>query len=266
MTDILVRLVEDNKIEALTFVGILFFIIWLYKEFRRSFIDTKVESKERIDKALLAYGEVSYAIITYKKDKTKVNELEESFSKAYMYFPKELLKKIIKWIKHHDVELLNGIYEDLQNEIIYIKSNQFDIVSFGVTNKFSIIDYIEYSIRKLNIDSFALPAMYTFALFIFLIMIIKAIFDINSLDYKNKILMYFIYISIILIIIFIIGVVDLIINDKFIRSFKSLLSITAVISFSLLLLFKGPWYRGIIDVAIIFIYLIFVIRKINVKD
>ena len=71
--------------------AIIVIVIWIYKEIRNSLIEAENHETGRIDKALLAFGELETALLSYKENKG-VN-YRQKIDLAYPYLNKRLIAK-----------------------------------------------------------------------------------------------------------------------------------------------------------------------------
>jgi len=121
------------EILSKVFGGNLFLVIlivicaWIYKEVRSSLIEVGKQNSERIDKALLTYGELETALLQYEN--TSTVDLSQKIANAYPFLNKDLLKKLYLLRTMTDENSISEFLLGLKTEIMRLKSLQRDLVS-----------------------------------------------------------------------------------------------------------------------------------------
>lgn len=208
MFDILSKALGGNL-----FLVILIAIgVWIYKEVRASLIDVGKQNSDRIDKALLTYGELESALLQYETECTF--DLGQKIANAYPFLNKDLLKKLYPLRNMPNQEdLVNEFLLDLKSEIMRLKGLQSDLVSTRPSEYF--IGEIAYFINKTKFSSFVEPII--FLVIAFLVIGILTIFTVKveNMDMFGQIQMFILLATIISNFVLFTILINVLIDKKF---------------------------------------------------
>lgn len=164
MTELITILM--NNIQSKNYSLILLFIlvyvsIWLYNEFRKSYINTKSRNIEIIEKTLEQYGELYIGIMLFQDKKIDLKEMFEYTNKTFTYLSKHATDKILNLgdgIKF-DSPAIEEIKILIKNEISSLKRNQNNIKKFDY--KEDVFEQISWFFYNNGFDSFTYPLIHS---------------------------------------------------------------------------------------------------------
>lgn len=251
----IIELLENSSAEYIVWSAVAIFAIWLFKESRNRYLEVIKMNHERIINALEIYADI-YLILQEDtiNDNAYYVRVSKKLALEYPYYTRMLLDKVMNWQKDKNDTDFNSIKEFLGKEIKYLKSLQNDDISAGVPGNL-FIDSIYYFFRRSNISSFITPALYTFVFLILIFLLVLFGFVINEVDGKRQAL----YCSTVLAFFFLFltstTTIELIFSKKLRFDIRKWSLFIAYLFITIVLLFIGPWYRGIVNIVIIFGYM-----------
>lgn len=259
MDKIIFDALKSNQIELLIYTAVIFFIIWLYKEFRTTTIEYEKTTSERIDKSLELYGDLQLEITSYLKNQSDIKTLKQKMSKTYPYLPKNILEFITTWNKDEKNDYLDQISTGLNNEIFYLKSLQFDKVAFKYNN---FIENMDHIFNKIRLSTFISPFIYTFVSIILIMFLLAFSITFNKANITNKLLLILLIVNFIFFIIIASFVIENIFKNKFKHSLINWIAfICMIFSPAILLIILKYKFIVPIQTCLVFTYMILFIKK-----
>lgn len=250
---------KANQIEILIYTGAVFFLVWLYKEFRITTVEYERATSERIDKSLELYGDLQLEIASYLKNQSDIKTLKQKMSKSFPYLPKNILAMIITWSKDEKSDYLHVILSCLNDELFYLKSLQYDKVSFRHNN---LIENIDYIFNKVKLSTFVSPFVYTFISFISIMFLLQFSISFNNANIINKLFLILEALNFILAITIISFTFENILKKRFKHNLINWITlITMIFSPAILLLISKYKFIIFVQTCLLFIYMIVFAKK-----
>lgn len=179
--DYMIDFLEKGNYELLSIVIISSTFVWLFKEFRTSYINRKKESKIDIEHALEAYSSLYHSIMLFQSNEIDLKQLFNSFNQTISYLPRKIAIELLEINREYpevNISELNNIKILIKNEITSLKVNQYSVTSRNSDD--NIFNQGEWFFFKYNFDALINPFLYsafTFlgmsCLFMFVITITK---------------------------------------------------------------------------------------------
>lgn len=259
--DLINSIGTQNQLTNLIYVILFVFVFWMYKETRSFFIENKRTHDVRLDKALEIYGEVESEIYKYFNNQSDVHIVSYKLGKAYPYLSSEVVNKILVWKKQGlgQNELLEDIQQELIAEIKKLKGTQYDSISNRLNKSLYDMGVFYY---KSKVESFVKPLVFTtinLSILLFFIFFILKMFEVKQ--FSGQILIF----TLIVDLIFYIALLDMTIFDvhlkkRFKHTILNWLLYVLFITVPIPLFVWGPWYRGIVILALIIVYLLYLAK------
>lgn len=212
---IVIKALNEENFELLAILLSITFFIWSYIEFRKNYINVKLENKLDINKALEYYSKLYLEIQSYLNGSINFAELINYFSVAIVYLPRSIVKEILELDKNKlesRTTDLEHIKELVSSEILSIKYKQNIITTLDY--KDNILEQTSWSFSSNNFDSFINPLFYSFFAFIGSFFLVTIGFVISDLPGYAKLSFMMFLINSILSIMILIHLIDLGINKK----------------------------------------------------
>lgn len=160
--DYIIEIFKNRDYELLILVLSVTVFIWLFKEFRKSYIDNKKVSKIDIGCALEKYSNLYSTIILFQSNEIDMKQLFNSFDQAISYLPERITKELLEFSK----DSLNGNnfrFDNLkimiENEIISLKDKQYSFTNRNSDE--SIFNQGSWFFIKYDIDALINPFIYS---------------------------------------------------------------------------------------------------------
>lgn len=255
-----------NSTEAFIYIALILFTLWMYKETRNSYLENTKLNQQRTDKALDCYSELELEVYKYLSNNLDFFNVAEKMAKASSIMPYELLKECSNCKKENDnerrKELIKEFQIKLNNEIVSLKLNQTDPITFKYDNS---VEFIE-NYLKTKIAPFVYPLIQTFYN---LILMLVAIYFIAYLSNESSNTQKTLYISLLFAVVIYAAIMNLIVSmvilkKRFNHSFLNWL-LFSIFVLSPISFFIGPWYRGIAIIILMIIYVIYAAKK-SIKE
>lgn len=261
----LIKSIFPDPQTALFLIVLSLIAMWMYKQFRTNILESQKNLVIKTEKAIDIYSDLDVEIKKTLREHLELSLLETKISKSKAYLPYELMNEFDVWIESDDGEekynALKVLRSKLREEILRLKRTQNDPISYQ-NNNGGITEFIEIYIRT-KLSSFIEPLFHTgITLFISLTAFVLITVVATTEDWTQKVLLVSILVAIILFILILDIIVTMIMMKKRFKHSKTnwILFGLFIVAF-LVLLFYGPWFRGIILIALIFIYAFYASRK-----
>lgn len=209
--DALLKGLQADQLGNLILAGIILMVIWIYREVRNSLIEVEKLNTERLDKALIIYGELKVSLLSFKKNDTI--QIGQKFANSYPFFNRELLKKAICLEKDLSDQGIDDFILVLESEVLRLKSLQSDPISRKPSGYF--FDEIEYFLSKTKFSSFFQPILFLFMAFIIVAVISTFTLKYEKSDVYGKIQLFFLFADTISHFVFIATFIELLIDCRF---------------------------------------------------
>jgi len=257
---------KNGQIGTLLAASFFVFVIWFYREIRNTLIDVEKSNSEKVDKALIVYGELKAQMYIYENEKLNKALLIKELAKGYPFLPVNYINKIIKWEADDEEQSTSHLISELNEEILRIKVLQKDQISYKPDG--FIISQLENFFIKIKMSTFIIPFM-----FIMIAIPILFIFGYNvqSVSAKPGVDQFEMFVRIITILINILlfdFIITLHVNKK-LKSSKLVVSVYFVMAIivPLLIYWLNPMgfgrnYIGFIDGIISIVYFAFLFSQI----
>ncbi len=138
LPDQIFKYLSETPSETLILAFLLFFIGWIYKEYRNTYQKSEKEDLERIDKALELYGEFIIIINQCIRTGNMINDFLLKLSKGFPYFPQDIIEDVKAWDLSNDDNILNSIKAKMEREVEILKNEQNDCISKRSSYEFTV--------------------------------------------------------------------------------------------------------------------------------
>lgn len=263
-----IKTVSPDTGTAFVYILLIFLTLWMYKELRKNYMESRKENLLRIEKTIECYSDLDLEIYRYINDKSDFFAITEKISKASSFISYSLLKKFNQCKEEKDIDkknhLIVELHAEIQKEIISLKLRQSDLVPLKSDD--SMFGVIENYI-KTKITPFVMPFVQAFLnLILLLSIILLTITVMNASTVSLKIL----YISLIFVAIIYVMLINLlldlvILKGRFNNSTLNWFLFSLFVILPPIFFFIGPWYRGIILIVLMFVYASYVSKK-SIKE
>lgn len=115
---------DSKKPSDIVVIVLIIIAAWIYKEVRTSLIEVDKQNSERIDKALIIYGELEAFLLLRRTD--NLTDFNLKLANAYPYLEKGLLEKAYLLREAVNEEGIDNFLQELKVEIMRLKSLQED--------------------------------------------------------------------------------------------------------------------------------------------
>ncbi|WP_010241519.1 hypothetical protein, partial [Clostridium arbusti] len=209
----IIKLINDGNYEVIFYTIIIILFLWIFKEFRKTKLESDTLGCNRINDALKLYGKALFSIIQYQNGIFSYSSVFENLYALFPYATKEIIDLINEFSKHSDPNNVVNLKLYLEKEVKYLKSLQYDDVSFRFDNKF--LNAISYYYNKNNFSSFIIPVVNSFVCITSILILVIYLFSFASANVFNRIIICILIFTLIMHAFLIIATVDLIFNKKF---------------------------------------------------
>lgn len=257
LVDLFKELLDGGNYEVLVGIMVLIVSILLFKEFRKNKLESDSNNSQRVNEAIESYSRVLSTINKFEKDNFDINLLYHDLYALYKYLPKDIIIQIESWVSDNNKNTVDLI-KILKDEIFYLKSLQYDRISFRLKKEFT--GAIEYYYHKHNFSSFIIPIGNTIISIYFILIMVVFILTFSSASISSKIIILVSWISSIMYLFLLMAIYDLIITKKFKYSILNVLAAGALL---LLFMFLAIQIKlaAILCIIYIWIYLIFILKR-----
>ncbi|CAN7766555.1 hypothetical protein LJR153_007284 [Paenibacillus sp. LjRoot153] len=259
----LIKTIFPDPQSALLIIVLTVVGISMYRQLRTTVLESQKNLIIKTEKAIEVYSELEIEMKRIIRERLEISPLEMKISKAKVFIPYELLKEFDEWFDSDDVEekyeSLKALRKKLKEEILRLKRTQYDPITYQ--NNGGITEYIGVYF-KTKLSSLVEPLVHT-GIILFVSLTVFLIFSVlNTTHYwKEKVLI----ISVLVAFVLFIMILDIIVSEIMMKKrFKnstvnwSIFGLFLITTF--LLIFIGPWFRGILLVLLIFVYAFFASR------
>jgi hypothetical protein len=256
----IIKFFQSNDKETIVAAFIIVVVIWIYKEVRNNYIESDRLTAERINKALEVYGELGVELSNLLHRKSNENLLDTKLSKSYPYLPKRLLEKFMEWkLDGEKEENIQNLLEKLNIEIIRLKRKQKDPVSYLMDN--TAIGSIELFLHNTKVGTFIQPLKFLTGIVFIIIMGIIIGYSFILADTVKRVYILLATMNFIFYFMEFLLYVDIVVEKRFISSFKNWILIILFIIIPAILLFLGQWYLAILSTVLFWIHTIIFLPK-----
>ena len=229
--------------------------VWIFKEVREGLIEVDKQNSDRIDKALLIYGELEAQLLRYRNDNT--TDFAQIMASSYPYFEKKLIKKAYILKENPNLENIDSFLNHLKDEIIRLKSLQIDPVSVRPSGYF--IGEIIGFLNKTKFDSFIQPILFVVFAFMLLGLLSAFVIAFENTDIYGIISLISLLITYFFDFLIFANLVDALFNKRFNHSLKNWLAIGCLVIFPAFLSWKTYLYYhwlSVVDLVLCWVYLV----------
>ena len=230
--NIIIQAFKDGDYILISFVLLTSVCLWLYNEFRKNYINGKLQDRLDIEKALDLYSKLYFGIVSYELGSITSSQLFDHIHQSISYLPKNIANEILTLDKETFIinsDKLEIIKSKIKNEINKLKLKQYTITTYDYDD--NIFEQGSWFFTKNNFDSFIYPLRnfaFTIIGLLFMFLIIICFILVPDSDKLN----------------FILIVTNLIISSMYLMQFidlsmKKLLKPNSYLYFISLLVF--PW-------------------------
>ena len=254
---------KQKNYEGLFYITLFILFIWLFKEFRKSKVDSDIANVQRINVALEIYGKALLAIQKYKEHIIELTVLYESLYAIYPYAHRGIINSIQEFMNHPSHDNISNVKKLLDEEINRLKSLQHDDVSFKFSN--SIFDIFSYYYNKNNFSTLVRPLINTFIVVVSIMFFLFLIFSFMASSATMKVTVI-ILIFIIMIYMFLVMItLEIIFNNKFNLTFYNCLAVAVLLLLPFIFYIQSTWFIVILYASYVSIYIIFVLKNLRKK-
>lgn len=205
----------DNILDLTIYIAAIILFIWLFKEFRIKLIEEQKTTKEKESDVLIDFIDLEFELKQFINDKSNFDKLREKLTKIYPNLSYQLSKKVSNFRLEMENDEIKEFLEGLVNEKNNIKYNQLNGICSTNENSFFKMMEQQYKTKFLALVEPLLLALFSILIIITFILIMIGYSSIDSSVAK-----YFItqaIINILFCIILVIGILETLINKKFIN-------------------------------------------------
>lgn len=232
---------------ALFFIVVSLFGYWIYKQIRASIVENEKSIIIKTEKAIEAYLELDFEIRKVLKDRSGLLK-DSKVTIAAPYLSYDILKEVQVWIDTPEQEInyedLKKIQINLRSEFKRLKLTQLDSVTYK--NNGGLTEFIHVYF-KTKLSSFIEPLFHT-AVILFTIMAVILFMSafVETTELTERVLILSLLVGLVVFIV----VLDLIISEvlfqkRFVHSPLNWIFLVVFFMLNLILVFLGPWFRGI---------------------
>ncbi|MDR3586319.1 MAG: hypothetical protein P4L59_13515 [Desulfosporosinus sp.] len=259
MPDILFAKALESKQASDIVAAVLIIIgVWIYKEVRNSLIEVDKQNADRIDKALLIYGELEVLLLLRRND--NVTDLNQKLANAYPYFEKELIKKahILREVMNR--EGIDRFLSDLKVEIMRLKSLQQDPVSTQPSGYF--IGEMSSFLNRTKFNSFIQPILFLVVAFILIGVLSAFSLALQKADLYGKIAILILLIEGFFNLLIIANFFDSLFNKRFKHNLKNWLAVVGLVFLPAFLFWITHYHWLVIlgDLVFVWVYMAIFLR------
>lgn len=262
--EMLRNIIKTSSFEGLFFTAFILLSVWLFREFRKTKIESDSFDMQRVNAALQTYGKAIISIKKYELKKIEISVLLDDLVMLYPYATKDIIDLINQFILETNTDSHSNIYMLLQKEVIRLKSLQYDSVAFKFNNEY--LDSSSFYCKKHNFSVFITPLVNTFIAIMCMLLMILFIFTFKFTDTFSKVIIILLIFGFAFYLFLSMAAVDLITNKRFNNSIINwILFVVLLISPSIFII-HSKWISSITFIMYIAIYMIFIFKKSIVKQ
>ncbi len=186
MKDI-VDAMNNNNYEQLISIIFITIFVWLFNQFRISYIKRKEENKNDTKLALEKYSNLFHSINLFQLEEIDLKQLFISFDQTIYYLPRKTSTEIIE-ISRETLDTNNSQLEtiklDIEDKIKYLKFGQGSITSHNSDD--NIMYRIEGFFYKYSFDSLLFSFISSISVLLAIVLLMALSFEIMQLNgYKR---------------------------------------------------------------------------------
>lgn len=254
---------KSGNINYILYGLCLLLMTWLYKHFKTHISEQDKETLKRLDSALEAYSNINLHLNDILLDKGNIDNLKISLSKGCIYLPKNILNQVID-LDYENKELLKELSTLIKKEIIHLKSQQLDSVTFRMSN--NVYDNMEYYVSKSKFKLLYTPFIYSITTFLGIFLVVTLMVVFAAANLLNRLILitalfYFMFYFFV-----IVGILESVINKNFNWNSKNILAILVLLIAPFLGAIYLSKYILFIAFCLLIIYIKFFFKSIIKKN
>lgn len=253
----LINIIFPDPKTALFFIVITLITLWLYKQFQTRIIESEKNRIVKTDKAIEVYTELDFEIKRFLKDKSDISIVYTKIIKASVYLPGTILNDLQEWIElfeqEADIEQLVKMQKVIREEIRRLKLTQLDPVTYKGNSGLTELIKLYY---KTKLYSIVEPIFHTgVSIFILVLMLLYAFIYTNVQEFTEKVLLTSLLVAMLIFILILdILVTEVLVKGRFVHSLWNWILFGTFIIVNIILVFVGPWFRGILMIVVSIAY------------
>ncbi|WP_289356732.1 hypothetical protein [Paenibacillus sp. S-12] len=264
----LIKLMFPNTETAIFLIILTVITLWLYKHLQTRITGNEKNSIAKTDKAIEAYTELDFEIRRFLNNRSDISVVEAKVIKASPYLPVTILVDLQGWVGKFEWDAniiqLTKLQNEIREEIKRLKLTQVDPITYKSNGGLAEFIRVYYKTKLYLIVE---PIIHT-VVGIFILMILLLIIPMfaTAQEITDKVLLISLFAASILFILVIdIIVTEILAKSRFVHSAENWIVFGAFIILSSILIFVGPWFRGILIIVIIFAYA-FYVKTFSIKN
>ncbi|MDQ6422019.1 hypothetical protein RB620_21550 [Paenibacillus sp. LHD-117] len=254
----LIKTIFPDTQTAIFFIILTLITLWLYKQLQTRISENEKNTIVKTDKAVEVYAELDSEIRRFLKNKSDdISSLDAKLIKSSPHLPTAILVDFQEWVDKFEedtnIEQLTKLQREIREEIRRLKHSQVDSITYKSNRGLTEFIRVYY---KTKLSSIVEPIFHTgVGIFILMIMLLIASVFATAQEITDKVLLISLFAAMIVsILILDIIVIEIIAKGRFVHTIKNWLIFVAFIILSIILVFVGPWFRGILLIVITFAY------------
>lgn len=264
----LIKLMFPNPYTAIFLIILTVITLWLYKHLQTRITGNEKNSIAKTDKAIEAYTELDFEIRRFLKDRSDISVVEAKVIKASPYLPITILVNFQGWVEKFEWDAniiqLTKLQNEIREEIKRLKLTQVDPITYKSSGGLAEFIRVYYKTKLYLIVE---PIFHTVVgIFILMILLLSIPMFSTAEEITDKVLLISLFAaSILFILVLDIIVTEILAKSRFVHSAENWIVFGTFIILSSILVFVGPWFRGILIIVIIFAYA-FYVKTFSIKN
>jgi hypothetical protein len=254
---------------TLTILLSIFVFVWLFKDMKKSLLETKKSNLDFIDQSIESHAQSLKAIYFFLNNSISKNDLLDTLYSSYKYFDKHILDIVYKFTSSNysitseaEMILLINLSKELKDKISMLKDIQFH-QTINKNHKFFIFDF-ENTVSKNNFDIYLNAIFYSLIIILVSAYTLKFIMMLYTLELQASIPLIIFTIALIFWLLLLSISIDLLIKKYYKKIYLFILFFISPFA-SISLIFICPNYTGKIVILILFIISIFINYYVDIK-
>lgn len=264
----LINLIFPDTQTAIFLIVLTLITLWLYKQLQARISDNEKNTIVKTDKAIEAYAELDSEIRRFLKNKSDISALDAKLIKSSPYLPTaifiDLQELVDKFEAEVNIEHLTKLQKEIREEIRRLKHAQVDSITYKSNGGLTEFTRVYY---KTKLSLIVEPIVHTGVgiILLMILLLIASVFA-TAQEITDKVLLISLFTAMIVFILVLdIIVTEILAKGRFVHSIINWIVLGTFIILSSILVFVGPWFRGILMIVIIFSYA-FYARTFSIKN
>jgi len=265
LPDILfVKALESKQSSDIVTAVLIIIGVWIYKEVRNSLLEVDKQNADRIDKALLIYGELEVLLLLRRND--NITDFNQKLANAYPYFEKEIIKKAHLLREAVNREGIDSFLSDLKVEIMRLKSLQQDPVSTRPSGYF--IGEMSSFLNRTKFNSFIQPILFLVIALILIGVLSAFSLALQKADFYGKIILSLAMIAGFFNFLIIVTFVESLFDRRFKHNAKNWIAIGSLIALPAFLAWRMHyhWLLILADLILTWVYIVSFLRDSTQRE